>query len=352
MPVNPNFLERLLLLRLNKGPTPILDLFGAASFEAVNLALEMGVFEELMDEDLSIGELVNRLNANKNGVQMLLNFLDAQGYVATDGDRYWNTRMTAKWLTTASETNMAPWLTFWNELVFPFWDDYLETAVREGNPPQTIYEWFNEEPKRWETAQQGFRAAASIIVEEVVDAINLPDGATRMLDVGGGHGLYTIELCRNYSNLSAIVFDYPEALEVARTEIGEAGVENRVEVAGGDYWNDDLGSDYDVAFVFNIIHAHDSEENSRLFKRVSEALKPGGQIAVLDQLEGSARTPVGKAGIGFVGLTYLTTLGAELHSYDDVREWLDTAGFENMRRSSIRRGGPGNTLVQATKSGG
>lgn len=92
-----------------------------------------------MDEDLSIGEPANRLSANENGVQMLLNFLDAQGNVATDSDRYRNTRMTTKWLTTASETNMAPWLTFRNELVFPSGDDYLETAVREGNPPQTIY---------------------------------------------------------------------------------------------------------------------------------------------------------------------------------------------------------------------
>lgn len=352
MPVKPNFLERLLLFRLDKGPAPILDLFGAAGFEAVSLALDMEVFETLDGEALSVPEISDRLDADRDGLRALLDFLHAQGYVAEDDGLYRNTRMTTKWLTAASETNVAPWFAFWSELVFPFWEENLETAVREGEPPRTIYEWFDEDPDRWEIAQRGFRAVASVTVDEVADEVDVPEGATRLLDVGGGHGLYAIELCRNYPALAATVFDDPAALAAAHSEIADADVEDRVDVVGGDYWTDDLGTGYDVAFVFNVIHAHDAEENRRLFERVGEALDPGGRIAVLDQLAGSARTPVGRAGIGFVGLTYLTTLGAEIHPYADVREWLRLAGFEDVKSSAIRRAGPGNTLIQATKRGG
>lgn len=182
--------------------------------------------------------------------------------------------------------------------------------------------------------------------------MDVPGSASRLLDVGGGHGLYAIELCRAYPGLSATVFDYPAALDATRVEIAVADLENRVDVAGGDYWTDDLGTGYDLALVFNVVHAHDAEENRRLFERVGEALDPGGRIAVLDQLAGSARTPVGRTGIGFVGLTYLTTLRAKVHPYEDVAEWLRSAGFEQLRRSAIRRAGPGNTLIQATKHGG
>ncbi|ELZ83194.1 methyltransferase family protein [Haloferax elongans ATCC BAA-1513] len=351
MPVNPNFLERLLLLRLDKGPAPILDLFGASTFEAVVLALDIGLFDELASAGapLSATELADRLDADANAIEVLLTFLDAQGYVTKNGGRYRNTRMTTKWLLTASETNMAPWLTFWDELVFPFWEDNFETVVREGHPPQTIYEWFDEEPTRWETAQKGFRAAASVVGGEVADAVDIPDGATRLLDVGGGHGLYAIELCRRHPNLSAVVFDYPEALDVAREEITAAGLEDRVEVAGGDYWEDDLGAEHDVVLVFNVIHAHDDAENRRLFERVGDSLRPGGQLVVLDQLAGTARMPVGKTGHGFVGLTYLVTLDATIHPYEAVRKWLREAGFDDVRRTAIRRAGPGQTVVQATK---
>lgn len=350
MPVDPNFLERLLLLRLNKGPAPILDLFGAASFETVCLTLDMGLFEELADHDRTVDDLAARLDADANGVRTLLGFLDAQGYVVEDDGRYRNTRLTSKWLTQASPTNMAPWLTFWNDLVFPFWDEQLETAIREGSPPRTIYEWFDEKPARWTTAQRGFRAAASILVDEVADKIGVPDGATRLLDVGGGHGLYTLELCRRYPALSAVVFDYPDALAIAHEEITSAGLSDRVSTQGGDYWAGEFGGRYDLALVFNVIHAHDGEENTRLFRKVADALDPGGKIVILDQLDGSARTPVGKTGLGFVGLTYLTTLGAETHPFDEVAEWLRAAGFENVRRKPIRRAGAGNSLVEATAS--
>ncbi|UPV99218.1 methyltransferase [Halorussus gelatinilyticus] len=350
MPVNPNFLERLLLFGLDRAPTPMLDLFGAAGFEAVALASKLGVFDALGERELTLQALADELDASEAGLAPFLAFLDAQRYVAEDGGRYRNTTMTRKWLVSDSETNVAPWLVFWDELVFPFWDEHLETVVREGEPPRTIYEWFDEEPSRWDLAQRGFRAAASVLVDEVSRKVDVPRGATRLLDVGGGHGLYAADLCRRRPGLEATVFDYPEALSVARAEIAESGLGDRMRVRGGDYWSDDLGDGYDIALVFNVIHANDPAENVRLFERVADALAPGGRIVVLDQLEGSASMPVSAAGLRFVGLTYRVTLDAAVHPYRSVADWLTSAGFERVGRTPIRRASPGNALVQATKS--
>ena len=354
MPVDPTFLERLLLYRLDRAPAPALDLFGAAAFEAVGFALDVGVFEALSARPLTPAELAARLGLDANGVRALLGLLEATGYVAaeSDGGAYRNTSSTERWLTPAAGTDLGPWLTFWRDLAFPFWREQLETAVREGEPSQTIYEWFGDDPGRWKTAQRGFRAAASLVVDEVAAATDVPAGATHLLDVGGGHGLFAVELCRRHSGLDAVVFDHPAALDAAREERAAAGLEDRVSVRGGDYLTDELGEGYDAVLLFNVVHAHDGAENVRLLRRVADALAPGGRVAVLDQLSGSARTPVGRAGIGFVGLTYLVTLGARTHPFEDVAEWLQAAGFEDVRRTSIRRGGPGNTLVQATKPRG
>lgn len=349
MPVNPNFLERLALLRLNKGPAPMLDLFGAASFESVSLALELNLFEMLADAEspLTAATLADRIDAHPNGVAMLCNFLVTEGYLTTAEDGYRLTGMTEKWLLADSETNMGPWLTFWNELVFPFWERELETAIRDGEPSQSIYEWFDEKPDRWEIAQDGFRAAASLLVDDVTDAVTVPDGSVRLIDIGGGHGLYTMELCRRHSNLSATIFDVEGAIEAISDDI-PAEFAERVSTQAGDYRTDDPGGGYDLALLFNVIHAHDPAENAALFERVADALAPNGRVVVLDQWEGSGRTPVSRAGLRFVALTYLTTLGATVYPHEEVMSWLREAGFADINRQSV---GPlsGLAIIEATK---
>lgn len=346
MPLNLSFVERLLLFRLNRGPAPVLDLFGAASFEAASLAIDLGVFTELTREEQSPAKLAERVDADPDGLRMLLRFLDAERYVTERDGRYRTTSTTDRWLTDAG-TNLAPWFTYWEELVFPFFEESMETAVREGSPPETIYDWLGEDEEKWTIAQGGFRAAARVLAEPVADAMEVPDDARTLLDVGGGHGQYSVELARTYPNLTPTVYDNQAALDFTREVIADAGLESRVSVASGDYTTDDLGDGYDVATLFNVIHAHDAAENVTLFERVRDALAPGGRIAVLDQFAESSRLSVGNAGIGFVGLTYLVTLGQTLPEFEELEQWLREAGFIDVTRTSIRAASPGNTLVQA-----
>ncbi len=255
MPIRPNVVERLVLLRLNRGPAPMLDLFGAAAFESVSLALDLNRFEALAAAEgpLAAEALADRIDAHPEGTTVLCEFLVAEGYLATAGDGYRLTGMTEKWLLDDVRTNMGPWLAFWNELVFPFWERELEPAVRTGEPSLSIYDWFDEEPGRWAVAQAGFRASASLLVEDVTEAVTVPDGATRVLDVGGGHGLYAMEHCRRHPVLSATICDLQGAVDAVRDEI-PADISDRVRTRVGDYRTDDLGDGYDLALVFIFIH--------------------------------------------------------------------------------------------------
>jgi hypothetical protein len=63
VPTNPNVLERV-LFRLNRGLAPVLDPFGATSFEALTLA-----------------ESAARFDADENGIRILLDSLASRGYV-------------------------------------------------------------------------------------------------------------------------------------------------------------------------------------------------------------------------------------------------------------------------------
>lgn len=71
--------------------------------------------------------------------------------------------------------------------------------------------------------------------------------AKKLLDLGGGHGLYSYAFTLLNKDLKAYVFDLPEVVEVAREFMANLNAE-RVEFIAGDFFKDDIGKDYDIVF--------------------------------------------------------------------------------------------------------
>lgn len=345
MPVTPNAIERLLWLRLNRAPAPFLDLFSAGGFRACTVALDLGIFQTLSGKPRTPENLAGELDLDARAVKVLLRFLDSLGYVSRSGEKYKITEMTRVWIAPSNRTNIGPWLSFWDELVFPYWEAHLEQVVRTGEPPQTIYDWFDEEPARWKTAQRGFLAVARLTAPEVVDRVSLPDNVTSLLDVGGGHGHFSKAFCLKNPDLSATVFDTTEVESIVRETATSAGLGDRLTFTAGDYFSNNLPNS-DVALLFNVIHAHTPAENLELFERVQSALGPDGRILVMDQFEDSSWFSTVETALGFVALTYLVTLGGQTYPGDEVESWLREAGFVHVRRTNLRRA-PGVSLLEA-----
>lgn len=346
MPIAPNFIERLAFLRFNKGPAPVLDLFGAAGFRTVTAAIDRGIFSVLADGALAPAAVADRIDADVEGTRTVLGLLAALGYLHERDGAFENTRMTRRWLTDEEDRNVGPWLTMWDEVIFPFWETAFDRTLETGQPETTLYDSLGDDADAWRTVQEGFRATARVLLEPVCDRVPI-EGATRLLDLGGGHGAYATELCRRHADLRATVFDHPAALDVAREAAVDSGVDDRVTTRGGDYLVDDLGTGYDCCLLFNVVHGHDAATNRQLFERARNALAPGGRVVVLDQFAGTAPTPVGAVGLAFVDLTYRLTLGTGAPDPETVGAWLTAAGFEDVDRRSIRFA-PGTHVVIGT----
>ena len=73
--------------------------------------------------------------------------------------------------------------------------------------------------------------------------------AKRSLDLGGGHGLYSIAFSRLNPELEAFIFDLPTVIDEFASEIVSV-CDGKVKLLSGDMTKDDLGSDYDVSIRF------------------------------------------------------------------------------------------------------
>jgi hypothetical protein len=348
MPIIPNFIERLTLLSLNQSPGLMLDFLGAQAFRAVCVAVKLGVFETLSGDGLTAAGAARQIEADERGTTLLLEALEALGYVDKKDGHYVNTPMTIKWLLGNSPTSLANGIPFFESMVFDRWA-HLDESIRRGKPAVPGSEWLDQHPGGYRIYEEGMIAVARVAVDEVVARVKLPAAARRLLDVGGGHGLYSISFCRRYPNLSATVFDLPQALDAAREMIAAERIGQRVTVREGDFWRDDVGASSDVVLLFNVIHAHLPEKNIELLHKLSGALNEGGLIVILEQLPGKVFGSTATALARLQALNFYNDLGGQSYSFDQIASWLTESGFTNPRRITLRKM-PGSSLVLGEKT--
>ena len=167
-----------------------------------------------------------------------------------------------------------------------------------------------------------------------------------MLDVGGGPGTWTIAMLRAAPRATAIIFDLPDVIELARRRIGESGLADRVSFVAGDLYSDNLLAGADLAWVSAIVHMNSREQNRRLFAKVFSALDVGGRVLIRDVVMDESRTNP-PAGAIFAVNMLAATPGGGTFTLAELSEDLRSAGFEDVM---LVREDPGmNSVVAATK---
>ena len=348
MPIQPNFLERLAIYNLNLVPGVILDLGGALAFQTLALAAQMGLFKALAERPLTPTDLAQKLNSHERGTESLLQALAAIGYVVERNGRYHNTPLTEKWALHDEVFNLGPSVTCWTAVFQQLSSDWLGVMQTGKRPYGNIYQWLETKPDIASAFQQQLMANVTFTGPDVVKKLKLPETAEKMLDVGGGHGLFSIMFCEQHPQLHATVLDSPIALQSAVINIDQHNLTNRVHLHPGDLWQEDWGAGYDAILLFNLIHHYDETQNIALLKRCADALKPGGQVAILDQIAGKLPGNVANAVIRLIALHYFLLADGRVYTHDDIQSWFQHTGFSDAQFYGMAKA-PGTSLMVARK---
>ncbi len=336
-----DLLERL-ALATNQVPLPAAyALYGMTAGRIVGVAQRLGVIGKLLAGPATAGRVAEELGLQVAGTRLLCESLAGLDVLVQDGHTFSLAKRSRKWLDPASATYIGTWL----EHTTTYWEWYgdLERIVRDGGSFE-IHREPAEDEEYWRVYITGQYELARLSAAEVAKAVRLPPQPTALLDVAGGHGWFSAELCKRHETLSATVLDLPGSARVGREIIARAGMSERVEHRDGDMFGADLGGPYDGALVFDIVHHLSGEQIVMLLSRVREALKPGGTLAVLDMFRSDAKRQ--HASAAALGLFFHLTSGADLPGPDELAGYLAKAGFDAPKRTKVRRI-PDQDLYQA-----
>ena len=110
-----------------------------------------------------------------------------------------------------------------------------------------------------------------------------------LLDVGGGSGAYDIELCRRYPHLRATVYDLSFVAEIAAQKIKEAGVSDRIQTVGGDFFAEAVfPAGHDAVLLSMILHDWSMPKNREILRKCYESLPRGGAVIISERQHGAA----------------------------------------------------------------
>jgi predicted O-methyltransferase YrrM len=302
----------------------------AAGFRAAKIlmvATDLALFDAL-EEPRPGAEIAARVQAAPRSVAMLLNALAALGLVVKEGERFKNSELTSRYLVRGKDDYRGAIIrhlhhTWWN------WSELAET-VKQGQAERSRTErWLDRVPEPEEEWVRdfiwGMHALARDLAPRVVPLVDLT-GVKRLLDLGGGPGTYAIAFAQAKPELRATVYDLPGPLEIARENIRRHGLADRIDTLTGNFLEDDIGQDYDVIWISQILHSHSEEQCRLIIGKSVAALNPGGRVVIQDFFLNDDGTSPPEAAMFSVHMLAVTP-GGRAYTYREVGDMMVRAGL-------------------------
>lgn len=338
-----NLLERFALWT-GKVPLPLIDsVFGLMKARVLMAGVSLGIFEAMREGKHTAADVARRLSLDEDCVHLLLRTLVYAEYMEQSGNEFQLSDMGRSTLLSGAPMEMCGYL-MWNYTQWKFME-HLEDLIRTGKGLD--FHNVMTDPNAWAQYQRGMMEIAKLDAPEISGKIPVREGATRMLDLGGSHGLFSAVLCRKHPPLRSTVIDLPEAIESARNLAIAAKSDDVVEHRAGDVLTCELDPEVDVILMSNILHHFGPDQVLTLLKRAHAALQNGGTLAIWE-MERPSEKERASEGDG-AALFFRLTSTASTYAGADYAGWAKEAGFQNVTVTHPARS-PGNVLVTARKS--
>lgn len=308
---------------------PVWDVIeGFGRFHALTSALELDVFDTLARRGPSTAEeLAAEIGASAPHLATLLEGVVATGLLDRRHGIFELNDTARRYLVSGSPASMAALIP-----VAPGplanWSQLTDT-VRRGTPAEPI----DDDPATFYiplvegTFTTINRCALRADLQLRYSSLDRP----RVLDLGAGGAPWSAAVLATNPGATAVVNDLDGVIDVARRNLGEQGLTDRVEFRPGDFHEIELeSSSYDLVVLGHVCRTEGAAGARDLIARAHHALRPGGRIVLGDYFADLQRSQARHALMMGVTMMASTRRGA-VFTHGEVAGWMTEAGFEAIR---------------------
>ena len=236
-------------------------------------AVHLKIFTILSDRELTVGEISQKCQAVPNYLKILLDACVSLGLLKLENDKYSNSHFSLVYFGEGQRFYVGDFLKLVNDESLQWFQlpDLIHGIERTDQESPYI----RSDYKTFISAMNNIGNLGE--AEALKDAVDL-SGCKRMIDAGGGSGLYSVALCQKYPKLHSTIMDVKDTLAVTKEMIADRPEKGRIDLVEGDFLRDPLGDNVDVVLLSDVIY--EVSNTKIVLKNAWKSLAHNGMLVI------------------------------------------------------------------------
>jgi ubiquinone/menaquinone biosynthesis C-methylase UbiE len=211
----------------------------------------------------------------------------------------------------------------WAQLLYSVQTGHVGFEKVYGVP---IFEYLSKNPEQARLFDQTMVGVHGRETVPMLEAYDL-SGIRVLADIGGGNGSVITAILSRYPEMRGVLFDLPNVVDRAKAGIEAAGLADRCQVIGGDFFQPVIPA-ADAYLMRHIIHDWDDDKSIRILQNVRRAIAKDGRVLVVESVIPTGNDPsFGK----LLDLAMLVLPGGQERTQEEYRKLYASAGLRLTR---------------------
>jgi hypothetical protein len=299
--------------------------------QALHVAAQLGIADLLKDGPQTVAQLAEATGTHARSLYRLLRARASEGVFAEDEQGRFGPTALSECLRSDVPNSQSSMAIMSGEEHYRCWGELLFSVQTGRNAfeklyGQPIFQYLASHPRQARIFDEGMVGVHGAETKAMLDAYDF-HGIDTLVDIGGGNGSLLLATLQRHPSLRGIVFDRPDVIERARSNIKSAGLEGRCTLIGGNFF-ESVPAGGDAYLMRHIIHDWYDEESRTILRNCRKVMPQTGKLLLIESVIPPGNEPCFAK---LLDLTMLVIPGGMERTEAEYGELLASAGFRLAR---------------------
>lgn len=298
--------------------------------------VEFDFFTWLSANPSSNAEICEHFGFHTRPVDVMLSLFMANGWVVHSENKYQITQTAIEHLVSGTPWYIEPYFASLKDR--PICQDFIR-VMKSDRPAnwsgtEDQGDWHDAMEKddfaKYFTAAMDSRGVAmgAELAKQVGQRVSLT-AEQRLLDIGGGSGVYASSMLDAFPELSATVLEKPPVDQVTREYLTQRNHLEKISIHLSDMFEDPLPAGFDIHLFSNVLHDWDIPDVKRLLASSAESIVEGGTLIVHEAFLNEDKT--GPLPVAEYSTILMHSTQGRCYGTAEMRGFIEEAGFKDVQ---------------------